>query len=55
MLGWMIVFALMAILAAVMTVAADPAAGLVSAKLATLVFGLLFLVFVLTRFARGRA
>jgi uncharacterized membrane protein YtjA (UPF0391 family) len=54
MLGWMIVFALMAILAGVMTVVAGPSAGFVSTKLATLVFGILFLVCLLTSFARGR-
>ena len=55
MLGWMIVFAFLAILAAVMTMVADPSAGIVSAKLATLVFGVLFLACLLTRFVRGRA
>jgi uncharacterized membrane protein YtjA (UPF0391 family) len=55
MLGWMLVFALIAILAAVMTVVSGPAAGVIGAKLATLVFGVLFLVCVLTSFARGRA
>ena len=55
MLGWMIVFAFMAILNGVITIAAGPSAGLVSAKLATLVFGVLFLVCLLTSFARGRA
>jgi uncharacterized membrane protein YtjA (UPF0391 family) len=54
MLGWMMVFALMAILAAALTLAA-PAAGLISTKLATLVFGVLFLACLLTSFARGRA
>jgi uncharacterized membrane protein YtjA (UPF0391 family) len=55
MLGWMLVFALIAILAAVMTVVSGPAAGVIGAKLATLVFGVLFLVCLLTSFARGRA
>jgi uncharacterized membrane protein YtjA (UPF0391 family) len=54
MLGWMIVFALIAILAGVMTVAAGPSAGLVSTKLASVVFGVLFLACVLTSLARGR-
>jgi uncharacterized membrane protein YtjA (UPF0391 family) len=55
MLGWMLVFALIAILAAVMTVVSGPAVGVIGAKLATLVFGVLFLVCLLTSFARGRA
>jgi hypothetical protein len=54
MLGWMIVFALMTVLATVMTVAAGPSAGVVSTKLAALVFGLLFLVCVLTSLVRRR-
>jgi uncharacterized membrane protein YtjA (UPF0391 family) len=55
MLGWMMVFALMAILAAVLTIVAGPGAGLFSTKLATVVFGVLFLACLLTSFARGRA
>jgi hypothetical protein len=55
MLGWMMVFALLAIIAAVLTIAAGPAADLISTKLAALVFGVLFLVCALTNFARGRA
>jgi uncharacterized membrane protein YtjA (UPF0391 family) len=55
MLGWMMVFALMAILAAALTLAADPAAGFISTKVATLVFGVLFVACLLTSFARGRA
>ena len=55
MLGWMMVFAFMAILAGTLTLAAGPAAGLVSTKLATLVFGALFLACLLTSLARGRA
>ena len=55
MVGWMIVFAFMAILAGIMTVAAGPSAGIISSKVATLVFGVLFLVCLLTSFARGRA
>ena len=55
MLGWMIVFAFMAILAGVMTAVAGPSAGVISTKAATLVFGVLFLVCLLTSFARGRA
>jgi hypothetical protein len=52
MLGWMMVFALMAILAAVTSlVAAEP----VSMKLATMIFGALFFVCVITSVARGRA
>jgi hypothetical protein len=44
----------MAILAAVLTFAADPAAGIISSKLAAVVFGVLFLASLLTLFARGR-
>jgi hypothetical protein len=44
MLGWMLVFALIAVLAAV-----------ISMKLATLVFGVLFFACLLTSVARGRA
>jgi hypothetical protein len=44
MLGWMLVFALIAVLAAV-----------ISMKLAALVFGVLFFACLLTSVARGRA
>lgn len=54
MLGWMMVFALMAILAAVSNMIAGPAAELVSMKLATILFGALFFVCVITGLARGR-
>jgi len=54
MLGWMIVFALMTVLATVMTVAAGPSAGFISTKLAALVFGFLFLASVLTNLVRRR-
>jgi uncharacterized membrane protein YtjA (UPF0391 family) len=55
MLGWMIVFALMAIFGAVLTLAEDPSAGFISAKLVTLVFGVLFLACLLTSVVRRRA
>jgi uncharacterized membrane protein YtjA (UPF0391 family) len=55
MLGWMIVFALIAIVAAVTNLVAGPAAESVSMKLATMVFGALFFVCVITSLARGRA
>jgi uncharacterized membrane protein YtjA (UPF0391 family) len=55
MLGWMIVFGFMAILAAVMTVVAGPSADIISTKVATVLFGVLFVVCLLTSFARGRA
>lgn len=49
MLGWMMVFALMTILATVRTVAGGASETFLSAKLAALVFGFLFLAsFVLT-------
>jgi hypothetical protein len=54
MLGWMIVFALMTVLATAMTVAAGPSAGFISTKLAALVFGFLFLATVLTSLVRRR-
>jgi hypothetical protein len=54
MLGWMMVFGLMAILAAILTVAADPLTGFVSAKIATYIFGVLFVACLLTSVARGR-
>lgn len=50
MLGWMILFALMAILGAILTIA-NPAS--VSA-LVGLMFGLLFCLGLLTRLIRGR-
>jgi hypothetical protein len=55
MLGWMMVFGFMAVLAAVMTVVAGPSADIISSKVATVVFGVLFLACLLTRFVRGRA
>jgi hypothetical protein len=54
MLGWMMVFALMTILATVATVAAGPSAGVISTKLAALVFGILFLATLLTSLVRRR-
>ena len=51
MLGWLIVFALLAILGMVMTLA-NPA---VVSTMVGLVFALLFLVGLLTRLMRGRA
>jgi hypothetical protein len=55
MRGWMMIFALMAILAAVINMVAGPAAELVSMKLAMMIFGALFFVCVITSVARGRA
>jgi hypothetical protein len=55
MLGWMMVFALMAIVAAVTDLMLGPAADSVSMKLATMIFGALFFVCVITSVARGRA
>ena len=51
MLGWMILFALMAILGAVMTLT-NPVA---SFAMVGVMFGLLFLLSLLTRFVGGRA
>lgn len=50
MLGWMILFALMAILGALLTLA-NPASA---SGLVCLTFGLLFVVGLLTRLVRGR-
>jgi Sec-independent protein secretion pathway component TatC len=51
MLGWMIVFALLAILGALMTLS-TPA---VTSAMVGIVFALLFLLGLLTRLMRGRA
>ena len=55
MLGWTMVFAFLAILAGIFTMTAGPTDALMSAKLATAVFSLLFLACLLTSLARGRA
>lgn len=55
MLGWTIIFALMAFLAGFMVILAGPAAALPAMKLATLLFGSLFLACLLTTVVRGRA
>jgi len=52
MLGWMILFALIALLAGLMNFAG---VGLVAPELAGLVFTLLFVIGLATRLARGRA
>jgi uncharacterized membrane protein YtjA (UPF0391 family) len=54
MLGWMIVFALLAIMTGVLTIAAGPAAGLLSTKFASVLFGALFVVCLLMSVGRGR-
>lgn len=51
MLGWMIVFALMAILGAAMTLTSPAAVS----TMVGLMFALLFLIGLLTRLVRGRA
>ena len=53
MLGWTLVFALMALLGALFTLA-SPGAGIVSIEFATIVFGALFFACILTRIARRR-
>jgi hypothetical protein len=53
MLGWILIFALMAFFGALFT-AADPGSGLASIKFATIVFSALFLAAILTRIARRR-
>lgn len=55
MLGWMIVFALMAIIAGVADAVDGHAAASVSMTLTMVVFGVLFLVCLLTSVVRGRA
>jgi uncharacterized membrane protein YtjA (UPF0391 family) len=55
MLGWMMVFALIALLAAVMNIVAGPAAASISTKVAMMVFGALFFACLLTSVARGHA
>lgn len=54
MLGWIIIFALMAVFGAFFT-AADPGSGFDSIKFATVVFSALFFACLLTRIARRRA
>ena len=53
MLGWMILFALMAVTGAVLAVAGY--AGFIAATTTSLVFTLLFLISLLTWAVRGRA
>lgn len=53
MLGWLILFASMAVPAGVMTVLGEPAT--VSMKTSGVVFALLFMIGILTRMVRGRA
>ena len=53
MLGWLIVFASMAVPGAVVTLTGDTAAA--SIKTSGLVFALLFMIGLVTRVARGRA
>jgi hypothetical protein len=55
MLGWMMVFAFIAILAAVMNVVGSHVATSISMTFTTVVFGALFLACVLTAVVRGRA
>ena len=52
MLGWLILFALMVLIGAVAMLAGTPAEA--SARLASSVFAILFLLGLLTRAARGR-
>jgi hypothetical protein len=52
MLGWMILFAFMAVLGAVLSIGGNPAA---SVKIASLVFSSLFFLGLLTYAVRGRA
>jgi hypothetical protein len=54
MLGWMLIFALMFLASALLTLG-NPAAASLSLKLATIISGSLFLACIATRLARGRA
>ena len=53
MLGWTLVFALMALLGVLFTLV-NPGAGFVSIEFATIVFAALFCACILTRLARRR-
>ena len=55
MLGWMMLFAFIAILAGILSVTIGPPAGFLSTKFAAIVFGALFFACLLTSFVRGRA
>jgi len=55
MLGWTLLFALLALLCGIFALAPDPGAGFASFKLATMVFSGLFCACLLTRFAGRRA
>lgn len=52
MLGWMIVFAVMALMGAVLSITGNPSA---SVRIASLVFSSLFFLGLLTYLVRGRA
>jgi hypothetical protein len=55
MIGWMMTFAFLAVPGVIVTFAVDPATASISLKLASILFGALFFVCVLTRVVRGRA
>jgi hypothetical protein len=55
MLGWMMIFALMALLAAIANVAAGPTAAGISLKVATAIFSVLFCACVVASVVRRRA
>jgi hypothetical protein len=55
MLGWMMIFALMALLAAIAVAVAGPGAASVSLKVATTIFSVLFCACVVTSVVRRRA
>jgi len=55
MIGWMMIFAFLAVPGVIVSLAVDPATASVSLKLASVLFGTLFFICVLTRVVRGRA
>jgi uncharacterized membrane protein YtjA (UPF0391 family) len=55
MIGWMMIFALMALLSAAVDAAAGPGAASISLKVATAIFSVLFCACVVTSVVRRRA
>jgi hypothetical protein len=55
MIGWMMIFAFLAVPGVIVTFAVDPATASISLKLASILFGTLFFLCALPRVVRGRA